>query len=775
LYTINIVLYKFIILINIYYNLGGIHMKSKKILSIVLACSLTFGTAEILPQYSADASENTTISSVLSSTSNLQNKVIDSKNSIKNQSSTLSAGNINLYAKGGKFETSGDSFNYSSLPVTGDFTATAKISSLTNTTSKSRAYLMVRNGSDSTSPHISLGAKKLGTGAYEVRLPNRGNGNAKKIDATTYFRISREGTTYTLSTSKEESFANSTVIKTFKADGSSKDSSVLGNAGSTLDVGLAVADCNAVFDYFTVTDGTGNLLYNLNSSSTDKPDTPVKSTITSIDKLDDVTFTKGQPVNLPTKVTANYSDGTKTQVPVTWATVNTNILGTQKVTGTVEGFTAGTSINVTIQDIPVVTENSIYVTPEASDNGAGTINDPMSLTSAVSRVAAGGTIYVKGGTYKFSKQFTIPYTNNGSENAVKSIVAQNGEKVVLDFSGQPYSMSDPSVNARGLQLEGSYWNIKGLEFYNAADNGLFVAGKHNKIELCVAHANRDTGIQVSRRSSNLSNKEDWPSDNLILNCTSFNNSDPATGENADGFAAKLTCGEGNVFDGCISYNNVDDGWDLYTKAATGPIGAVTIRNCIAFRNGSTTTGQLTKNSDGNGFKMGGSKINGNHVLYNCISFENKNHGFTDNSNPGTITVDSCTSFNNSLADGGKSNFDFARDKTNSNNIFRNLISFSNKKVSSDKYRGTAENSVFSTSNKTYSFTTKATADCNVAALRGTLTDPVTANDFVSIDSPALGADVHTLWRNVDGSINVGNFLKINPNSKYNTMGANLHK
>ncbi|UKI49487.1 MAG: hypothetical protein L6U99_12615 [Clostridium sp.] len=39
--------------------------------------------------------------------------------------------------------------------------------------------------------------------------------------------------------------------------------------------------------------------------------------------------------------------------------------------------------------------------------------------------------------------------------------------------------------------------------------------------------------------------ETWPANNLILNCTPFNNSD-ATGENADGFAAKLTCGN-NIF------------------------------------------------------------------------------------------------------------------------------------------------------------------------------------------------------------------------------------
>ena len=38
-------------------------------------------------------------------------------------------------------------------------------------------------------------------------------------------------------------------------------------------------------------------------------------------------------------------------------------------------------------------------------------------------------------------------------------------------------------------------------------------------------------------------------------------------EDADGFAAKLTVGDGNVFDGCISYNNADDGWDFFAKGS----------------------------------------------------------------------------------------------------------------------------------------------------------------------------------------------------------------
>ena len=115
------------------------------------------------------------------------------------------------------------------------------------------------------------------------------------------------------------------------------------------------------------------------------------------------------------------------------------------------------------------------------------------------------------------------------------------------------------------------------------------------MELCVANGNRDTGIQISRRASTVTNFNDWPSDNLILNCTSFDSFDPATGENADGFAAKLTCGNNNVFDGCIAYNNCDDGWDCFTKTATGPIGSLVMRNCVAFRSCQTTDGNFTEN------------------------------------------------------------------------------------------------------------------------------------------------------------------------------------
>lgn len=132
----------------------------------------------------------------------------------------------------------------------------------------------------------------------------------------------------------------------------------------------------------------------------------------------------------------------------------------------------------------------------------------------------------------------------------------------------------------------------------------------------------------------------------MLNCTSYLNAD-AGYEDADGFAAKLTVADGNVFDGCIAAYNADDGWDLFAKVETGAIGQVVIQNCVAFKNGYVLdeNGQEVDAGNGNGFKMGGSSISGHHILRNSVSFGNKAKGIDSNSCP-DIEAYSSTSYNN---------------------------------------------------------------------------------------------------------------------------------
>ncbi|KOX19373.1 hypothetical protein ADK67_33720, partial [Saccharothrix sp. NRRL B-16348] len=231
--------------------------------------------------------------------------------------------------------------------------------------------------------------------------------------------------------------------------------------------------------------------------------------------------------------------------------------------------------------------------------------------------------------------------------------AYPGETPVLNFSAQA---EDPAN--RGLAVNGAYWHVRGIVVERAGDNGIFVGGSNNVFERTVTRFNRDTGLQLSRMLSTTP-KDQWPANNLILSAESHDNAD-SDGEDADGFAAKLTSGPGNVFRYAVAHNNIDDGWDLYTKTDTGPIGAVTIEDSLAYGNGTLSNGGQAGNGDRNGYKLGGEDIGVNHVIRRNIAYDNGKHGFTYNRNLGTMTVSDNVSIDNTERnfsfDGGSSVF-----------------------------------------------------------------------------------------------------------------------
>ncbi|MBR3760449.1 MAG: right-handed parallel beta-helix repeat-containing protein [Ruminococcus sp.] len=421
--------------------------------------------------------------------------------------------------------------------------------------------------------------------------------------------------------------------------------------------------------------------------------------------------------------------------------------------------------------LKTVVEGAIYCSPDG--NGSGTKDSPTDVLSAIKNVKAGGTIYLLDGTYKFSETILIDSSNNGTSGAYKTIQAypENRGAVVFDFSAMSVSGSN-----RGFVLDGDYWQFAGFEITKAGDNGMLLAGNYNRIIEMVFNDNQDTGLQVSRYDTNASSIADWPSYNLILNCTSKNNCDDATMENADGFAAKLTCGEGNLFDGCMAYNNSDDGWDLYAKEATGPIGVVTIKNCVAFRNGYTEFGEGYGDCDGNGFKLGGAGVGTAHIVENCLAFENLNSGFTDNNNPKLGSLRNCTSYNNGVGGSGKSNYMVYR--CSSSTKLDNLISYTNTgkvsdtgasgiKVANDKLVGIANNTIYY--NGKYYFAKSNVSMTNGAKLGDVVT--LSDSDFISLSVPAMKTDFHTVWRASDGTIRTGGFAE--STGTYGTLGYHL--
>ncbi|GAA0448619.1 hypothetical protein Aca07nite_72410 [Actinoplanes capillaceus] len=323
---------------------------------------------------------------------------------------------------------------------------------------------------------------------------------------------------------------------------------------------------------------------------------------------------------------------------------------------------------------PPPSSSALYVAPNGTDSAAGTVAAPTTLTSAITRIAAGGTIYLRGGTYAHSSTVTIAPGNNGSSGALKTISAYPGEVPVLNFSAQAEDTA-----ARGLAVNGNYWRVYGIVVERAGDNGIFVGGSNNVLERTITRFNRDTGLQLSRIASDTPAAQ-WPANNLILSAESHDNAD-SDGEDADGFAAKLTVGSGNVFRYAVSHNNIDDGWDLYTKTDTGPIGVVTIEDSLAYNNGTLSDGSQAGNGDRNGFKLGGEDIGVNHVVKRTVAYKNGKHGFTYNSNPGSMTI-----ANNLSIDNTERNFNFDAGTS----VFTNNTSCRSSSGTNDRIIGTAD-------------------------------------------------------------------------------------
>ncbi|MBR2276115.1 MAG: hypothetical protein IJ873_08680, partial [Lachnospiraceae bacterium] len=250
----------------------------------------------------------------------------------------------------------------------------------------------------------------------------------------------------------------------------------------------------------------------------------------------------------------------------------------------------------------------IYASPDGSPTNSGASPDaPVNLQKAVAGVYPGQVIRLLGGNYIMKEGLTIPSQISGREGCPIVMTSHGKDRPVIDFAG----------TGTGLILFGSYWQLSGLDIKGSADGctGLRCCGSHNRLTDIYTYGNGNTGLQVSAKGTRVPRSE-WPSDVLIEKCVSFNNADSGLCD-ADGFAAKITCGEGVVFRDCLAFHNADDGFDLYAKCEAGPIGDVVLENCIAYGNK-------------NGFKLGGSYVKSDHSLIGCLSMRNRVYGITNN-------------------------------------------------------------------------------------------------------------------------------------------------
>ena len=286
--------------------------------------------------------------------------------------------------------------------------------------------------------------------------------------------------------------------------------------------------------------------------------------------------------------------------------------------------------------------SQIYIAPDGSDSYPGTVDQPLeSIQKAQELASPGDTVFIRGGTYKIRQDQISKVVSNlfacisyldksGTEGHNINYWAYPGETPVFDFS----DVKPANQREVGIYVVGSYIHIKGLEMTgvqvtittHTESYCIYSRGNYNIFEQISMHDNVGTGLRHYKGGHN-----------LFLNCDSYRNwdnvSEDQLGGNTDGFGCHPDAGStGNIFKGCRSWFNSDDGFDIIRADE-----AVVFDSCWSFYNGYSTS--FKSLGDGNGFKAGGYAYDAADQIPNpvprntlkfCIAARNKANGFYSN-------------------------------------------------------------------------------------------------------------------------------------------------
>ena len=286
--------------------------------------------------------------------------------------------------------------------------------------------------------------------------------------------------------------------------------------------------------------------------------------------------------------------------------------------------------------------SQIYIAPDGSDSYPGTVDQPLeSIQKAQELASPGDTVFIRGGMYKIRQDQISKVVSNlfacisyldksGTEGHNINYWAYPGETPVFDFS----DVKPANQREVGIYVVGSYIHIKGLEMTgvqvtittHTESYCIYSRGNYNIFEQISMHDNVGTGLRHYKGGHN-----------LFLNCDSYRNwdnvSEDQLGGNTDGFGCHPDAGgTGNIFKGCRSWFNSDDGFDIIRADE-----AVVFDSCWSFYNGYSTS--FKSLGDGNGFKAGGYAYDAADQIPNpvprntlkfCIAARNKANGFYSN-------------------------------------------------------------------------------------------------------------------------------------------------
>lgn len=399
-----------------------------------------------------------------------------------------------------------------------------------------------------------------------------------------------------------------------------------------------------------------------------------------------------------------------------------------------------------------------YVAVDGNDTNPGSKSSPFAtVQKAQSVVSPGDTVYIRGGTYHMTEAqisnrtrgyASVTYIDkSGAPNKYINYWAYPNEKPVFEYSAvkpanlrvAAFYVTGSWVHFKGFEITGVQVTIKSHTQSECFENH----GSNNIYEMLSMHDGMAIGFYLLSGSNN-----------LILNCDAYRNfdnfSENGKGGNTDGFGCHPSVGStGNVFRGCRSWFNSDDGYDVINSHES-----TTFDHCWAFYNGFDK--DFASAGDGNGFKGGGFGARPANEIPNpvprttvmfCLAVHNKNNGFYSNHHIGGSNWYNNTAYKNGV------NFNMLnREKDNKTDV----TGYGHKMRNNLGYKGAKETLNIAAANNDLAN--------NYFDLNLTATD----NDFVSLDEALLVAP-----RKADGSLPDNGFMKLKPKSQFIDKGQDI--
>lgn len=262
--------------------------------------------------------------------------------------------------------------------------------------------------------------------------------------------------------------------------------------------------------------------------------------------------------------------------------------------GTIYVCSAGSGIY--IYELQIITyDDTPSGAPEPSSYSVEvtTFDELADEAAKMANKSGGGTVYVNAKRIDCTARLNLS-SISGNPVAIVGVVQEDGTYPVLDFTsfrestigstgGTLVASGDAHV---GVRITGSNYTVKNLIIEKAGDNGIQIknpndldnTANYNTVENCIVRYNNDAGLQITKRASN----------NVIKYVYSYRNCDVYTrGGNADGFAPKLGGGTGNKFYGCYAWDNSDDGWDSFDYDNGPYTYDLTYEECGVWNNGNS--------------------------------------------------------------------------------------------------------------------------------------------------------------------------------------------